>query len=180
MAKISDPERTSSTSSSPTCPSRIAPENSESVTPLDRSGPAGCSSPISSSAGLKLSCQRRLHHTAGLAEIHLAGVFHLQDPDHLAHVLHSRSARLGDGGGDRRLYIGFRHLPGQVSRDDRDLVALLRGEFGATALFVQLDRLLALLDHFLEHAEQVGVTEGWFTFPARGAVGILDGRIDHP
>jgi len=35
------PERTSNTSSSPTWPSSVAPENSDGAIPCDRSGPAG-------------------------------------------------------------------------------------------------------------------------------------------
>src|SRR6476620_7011662 len=46
MAKMSDPERTSKTSSSPTWPSKVSPVNSDSSTPSIRSGPArgACSS----------------------------------------------------------------------------------------------------------------------------------------
>ena len=42
--------------------------------------------------------QRRLHHAAGLAEIHLAGELCAQHADHLAHVLHAGGAGLGDRG----------------------------------------------------------------------------------
>src|ERR1019366_7699176 len=46
MAKISGPERTSKTSWSPTCPSRVSPLKSLNTMPCARSGPAGgaCSS----------------------------------------------------------------------------------------------------------------------------------------
>jgi hypothetical protein len=99
--------------------------------------------------------------------------------DHLAHVLHAGGAGLGDRGRYRRLHLVLRHLLGQVGRDDRDLLALLRGEFGAAALVVEFDRFLALLDHFLKHAKQIGVRQRRLALAARGDVGVLDGRIDH-
>src|ERR1700733_5854191 len=51
MAKISGPARTSNTSSSPTWPSRVSPENSASVMPSVRSGPEGA---VFSSAMIRL------------------------------------------------------------------------------------------------------------------------------
>src|SRR5215213_11842497 len=92
--------------------------------------------------------QRRLHQAAGFAEIHLPGIFCLEHRDHLAHVLHPGRAGLGDGRCYRSLHIGLRHLLRQVGLDDRDFLALLFGELGAAALVVELDRFLALLDHF--------------------------------
>src|SRR5262249_19216410 len=51
MAKMSEPARTSTTSWSPTWPSKMAPEKSPKLTPLERSGPAGaaCLAAMSSS-----------------------------------------------------------------------------------------------------------------------------------
>jgi hypothetical protein len=50
---------------------------------------------------------------------------------------------------------------------------------GAAALVVELDGFLALFDHFLKHTEEICVGQGRFAFPARGDIGVLDGRIDH-
>ena len=61
----------------------------------------------------------------------------------------------------------------------RDFLALLGCELGAAALVVELDRLLALLDHLLQHAEQIGVGQRRFALPACLDIGILDGRVDH-
>ena len=106
--------------------------------------------------------------------------FALKHRDHLAHVLHAGGAGLGDRGRYRGLDVVLRHLLRQIGRDDRDLLALLGGEFGAAALVVEFDGFLALLDHLLEHAEQVGIGKRRLALPARGDVGVLDGRIDHP
>ena len=57
------------------------------------------------------------------------------------------------------------------SRDDRDLLALLRGQFGTAALVVEFDRFLALLDHLLKHAEQVGIAQRRLALPARLDIG---------
>ncbi len=57
--------------------------------------------------------------------------------------------------------------------------AIAAAEFGAAALVVQLDGFLALFDHFLEYAEEIRVGQGRLAFPARGDIGVLDGRINH-
>src|SRR5437763_6412957 len=90
-------------------------------------------------SNLRSPRQRRFHHAAGFAEIHLPGVFRLQRADHLAHVLDPGGIGLGNRGRDCRLHVGLRHLLWEIGRDDRDLLALLRGELGAAALVVQLD-----------------------------------------
>ena len=129
--------------------------------------------------GQELARQRGLHQAARLAEIHLAGVLRPQRGDHLAHVLHAGGAGFGDGVRDRLLHLVVGHLLRQIRRDHRDLLALLRCKLGAAALFVELDRLLALLDHLLEDAEQIGVRQRRLAVAARLDVGVLDGRVDH-
>ena len=52
-----------------------------------------------------LARQRRLHHAARLAEIHLASKFPAQHTDHLAHVLHAGGAGLLDRSGDGGLHF---------------------------------------------------------------------------
>src|SRR5215831_14664564 len=119
--------------------------------------------------------QRRLHETAGLGKIHLSGVFRLQDADHLAHVLDAGRIGLGDGRANGRLDLVLRHLLGQIGRNDRDLLAFLCRELRASALVVELDRLLALLDHLLQQRKQFSVGQGRLALPARLDIGVLDG-----
>src|SRR5260370_10088764 len=97
--------------------------------------------------------ERRLHHAAGLAKIHLPGVFRLQRRDHLAHVLHPGGIGLGDHGSDRRLDVGLRHLLRQIAGDDRYFLALLLVQFGTPALAVALHGFLALFYHLLAYAQ---------------------------
>ena len=57
----------------------------------------------------------------------------------------------------RGLDVG--HLLRQIGGDDLDLLALLRGEFGAAGLFVDVERFLALLDHLAHDVEDIGVAQ---------------------
>ena len=116
---------------------------------------------------------------AEIAATGAAGIFRFQRGDHLAHVLHAGRTECGDLGSDGRLRFVLRHLLRQIGGDDGDLLALGGGEFGTAALLVQLHRLLTLLDHLLQQAEQIAIAERRLALAAGLDIGILDGRVDH-
>ena len=51
--------------------------------------------------------------------------------------------------------------------------------FRAAALVIELDRLLALLDHLLQHRKQRLIRQRRLALPARLDVGVLERRVDH-
>src|SRR5262249_42214665 len=124
--------------------------------------------------------QQTLHDRARPAEVHPAGVALLECGHDLAHVLHALRARFADHPGDRGLRFLLGHLLRQVSRDDRDFLALLVGKLGAAALLVKLERCLPLLDHLLQQAEQVVAVEPRLAVAGRLGVAVLQSRVDEP
>src|SRR5262249_42937791 len=64
--------------------------------------------------------------------------------------------------------------------DDADFGTLLISEFLAAALFKGCDRVLTLLDHLLQYADNVGIGQPRLLCHLRLNVGVLDGRIDEP
>ena len=99
------------------------------------------------SAGAKLF----LDEGACLTEIHLPGVTFAQGAHHLTHVLQAAGADIGDHALDRRTDLAVAELLRQETFNDRDLLALLLSQFEAPALFVHLNRIMALLHHRLQH-----------------------------
>ncbi len=98
----------------------------------------------------------------------------LQGAHQLAHVGRAGGAGLGDGGLDGGHDLGFAHLGRQVGFDDHDLGALDLGEVFAVGGFVLADRVLALLDHLVEHGDHGGVVQ----LDALVHFALLDGGID--
>src|ERR1043166_9382570 len=135
---------------------------------------------LSTSVAGDSPAQHPLHDRARLAEVHPAGMALLERGHDLAHVLHALRTGLADRGSDRGLCFLLRHLLRQVTRNDRDFLALLRREVGAAALLVKLDRFLALLDHLLQQTDTVVLAQRRFAPPARLDVGVLPRRVDEP
>ena len=102
----------------------------------------------------------------------------LERGHHLAHVLHALRAGRLDRLLDRGLGLGLAHLLGQVGLDDLDLAALLLRELVAAAFDVDVDRLLALLDHLLQEPQQLLVGERGLAGALGLDVGVLDRGID--
>ncbi len=98
---------------------------------------------------------------------------------HAAHVLHARRAGFGDQRGDRGLGFFLGHLLGQEALDHRDFGGFDRGQFGAAAGGVHLDRFAALFDHFLEDIGDHRVVLGLDAGGAQLDIAVLDRRADH-
>jgi hypothetical protein len=106
-----------------------------------------------------LAHQSSLGHGASLGEIYNAGIPLAQGGHQRAHVFHAGGTEFRydgiDGGGD----LVIVQLFGQEALNDADFIALLLGEFEATAFLVHPDRFLALLDHFLQELENIAVID---------------------
>ena len=85
-------------------------------------------------------------------------------------------AGFGPGGVDRGLHRRLVHLRRQVGLDHAQLVALDLRQVVAARRVVLGDRILALLDHLLEHGQHRGVVE----LDALVDLALLDGGQHQP
>ena len=86
---------------------------------------------------------------------------------------------VGDRGLGRGGDLVIAHLARQKAFDDRDLVFLLLRQLGAVALPVERDRFAPLLDHALQHAQDLGIGDaGRIAGAARRDVAVFQAGED--
>src|ERR1700737_1402400 len=122
--------------------------------------------------------QQALYDGARHREIHLAGIALFERGHDFTHILWRNRSDLLDQGADRGLRLVSCHLPWQVGRDDLYLLALFLGKLFPPSLEIELDGLLALLDHFFKQREQVLIRQRILTLATRLDIGILEPGID--